>query len=114
MNQFGLIQPTIISTHSMCKHLHPHSVPCYRVVRNNEILKEWNRLKYHPKFLGHIVVLCFERRYPEENGVIRLNSNILAPYTLGCLCYCFHKTFQAAFGSQKNDWDHRHKRHGIC
>ena len=31
-----------------------------------------------PKFLEHIVILCFERRYPKQNSVIRLKSNILA------------------------------------
>jgi len=30
------------------------------------------------KFLEHIVLLCFERRFPKENSVIRLKSNILA------------------------------------
>jgi len=32
-----------------------------------------------PKFLEHIVILCFERRYPKQNSVIRLKSRILAP-----------------------------------
>ena len=30
-----------------------------------------------PKFLEHIVILCLERRYPKQNSVIRLKSNIL-------------------------------------
>jgi len=30
------------------------------------------------KFLAYIVILCFERRYPKQNSVIRLKSNILA------------------------------------
>jgi len=32
-----------------------------------------------PKFLEHIVILCFERRISEQNSVIRLKSNILPP-----------------------------------
>ena len=32
-----------------------------------------------PKFLEHIVILCFERRYPKQNSVIRPKSNILDP-----------------------------------
>jgi len=31
----------------------------------------------HPKFLEHIVVLGFERRFSKQNSVIRLKSNIL-------------------------------------
>jgi len=31
-----------------------------------------------PEFLEHIVILCFERRYPKQNNVILLKSNILA------------------------------------
>jgi len=30
-----------------------------------------------PKFLEHIVILCFERRYPKQNRVFQLKSNIL-------------------------------------
>jgi len=30
-----------------------------------------------PKFLAHIVILCFDRRYPKQNSVIRVKSNIL-------------------------------------
>jgi len=32
-----------------------------------------------PKFLACIVILCFERRYPKQNTVARLKSNILSP-----------------------------------
>ena len=32
-----------------------------------------------PQFLEHIVILCFERRYPKQNSVIRLKPNILPP-----------------------------------
>ena len=32
-----------------------------------------------PKFLEHIVILFFERRYPKQNSVIRLKSKIFAP-----------------------------------
>jgi len=32
-----------------------------------------------PKFLEHIVILCFERQYPIQNSVIRLKSYILPP-----------------------------------
>jgi len=30
-----------------------------------------------PKFVEHIVVLCFKRQYRKQNSVIRLKSNIL-------------------------------------
>jgi len=36
-----------------------------------------------PTFLEHIVILCFERRYPTQNSVICLKSNILAPQIFG-------------------------------
>jgi len=32
-----------------------------------------------PKFLEHIVILCFERRFSKQNSVIRPKANILAP-----------------------------------
>jgi len=32
-----------------------------------------------PKFIENAVILCFERRFSKQNGVIRLKSNILAP-----------------------------------
>jgi len=32
-----------------------------------------------PKFLKHIVILCFKRRFPKQNSVIHLKANILAP-----------------------------------
>jgi len=32
-----------------------------------------------PKFLEHIVFLCFDRRYPKQNSVICLKSSILPP-----------------------------------
>jgi len=32
-----------------------------------------------PKFLEHIVILYFERRFSKQNSVIRLKSDILAP-----------------------------------
>jgi len=41
-----------------------------------------------PKFLEHIVILCFERRYHKQNSVLRLNSNILPSRFLGWLRYC--------------------------
>jgi len=31
------------------------------------------------KFLGNILILCFERRFSKKNSVIRLKSNILTP-----------------------------------
>jgi len=31
------------------------------------------------KYLERIVILCFERRYLQQNSVIRLKSNILVP-----------------------------------
>jgi len=36
-----------------------------------------------PKFLEHIIILCFKRRFSKQNSVIRLKSNILAPKFLG-------------------------------
>jgi len=42
------------------------------------------------KFLENIVILCFERRLPKQNVVIRLQSNILAyPKFLGWLRHCY-------------------------
>ena len=46
-----------------------------------------------PKFLEHIVILCFERCYPKQISVIRLKSNILdlqifCPPFLVCLRHC--------------------------
>ena len=32
-----------------------------------------------PKFLEHVVILCFEGRFSKQNSVIRLKSKILAP-----------------------------------
>ena len=32
-----------------------------------------------PQFLVHIVILCFKRRYPKQNIVIRIKSNIWPP-----------------------------------
>jgi len=32
-----------------------------------------------PKFLEHIVIFCFERRYPKQNSVICLKSSISPP-----------------------------------
>jgi len=32
-----------------------------------------------PTFLENIVILCIESRFSEQNSVIRLTSNILAP-----------------------------------
>jgi len=40
MDQPGLIQPTSISSHSTCIQLHRRSVPRYRPVCKNAILKE--------------------------------------------------------------------------
>jgi len=41
------------------------------------------------KFLENIVILCFERRFPKQNSVIHLKSNILAPpIFLGWLRHC--------------------------
>jgi len=35
-----------------------------------------------PKFLEHIVILCFERRFSKQNSDIRLKSSILPPQFL--------------------------------
>ena len=40
-----------------------------------------------PHFSGHIVILCFERRYPKQNSVIRLKSNIPPTQFLSWLRY---------------------------
>jgi len=34
-----------------------------------------------PKYLTYLVIVCFDRRYPKQNTVARLNSNALAPPT---------------------------------
>jgi len=46
-----------------------------------------------PKLLKHIVILYFERRYPKQNSVIRLKSNILVSHILGWLRYSLHHIF---------------------
>jgi len=54
------------------------------VVRNRQMLWSHRRSQgglrghVHPKFLEHIVILCCEKRYPKQNSVIPLKSNILA------------------------------------
>ena len=30
-------------------------------------------------FLEYLVILCFERRHPKQNTVVRLKSNVLPP-----------------------------------
>jgi len=47
---------------------------------------------HDPQFLELIDILCLEMRYPKQNSVIRLKSNIFAPQIvlaflkfLGCL-----------------------------
>jgi len=53
-----------------------------------------------PKSLEHIVILCFESRYPKQNSVIRLKSNILAPqkfwadYATACRIYFVTFSFE--------------------
>ena len=37
---------------------------------------------YPPKFVECLVIVCFERRYPKQNTVARLQSNILRHPTL--------------------------------
>jgi len=41
------------------------------------------RVPFPSKFSAHIVILCFEKRYPKQNSVIRLKSNILTPQIFG-------------------------------
>ena len=36
-----------------------------------------------PKFLEHVVFLCFERRFFKQNSVIRLKSNTFPPLNFG-------------------------------
>jgi len=36
-----------------------------------------------PKFLENIVFLCFERRFPKQNSVIRLESEFGPPKNFG-------------------------------
>jgi len=49
----------------------------------------WGQKGYDPKYLVYLVVLCFEKRYPTPNTVVRLKSKYLAPpKTLGWLHYC--------------------------
>jgi len=40
-----------------------------------------------PTFLEHILILCFEKRYPKQNRAIRLKSNILALNKFFCPPY---------------------------
>jgi len=48
---------------------------------------------FPPKFLEHIIILCLERRFPEQNSVIRLkNQNFAAPQFLIWRRSC-HKTW---------------------
>jgi len=85
---------------------------CVKKVRKTLFLakfKTYARVTKHrlkpggsPQFLENIVILCFERRYPKQNNVIRLKSNILsppnflAPKFLDWLRYCHQvKTLQA-------------------
>jgi len=51
-----------------------------------------------PKFSKHVVILCFETRYPKQNSGIRLKSNIFPgtnflapPKLLGWLRYWFRR-----------------------
>jgi len=39
-----------------------------------------------PKFSAYLVILWFERRYPKQNTVARLKSNIVTPKILGWPC----------------------------
>ena len=39
----------------------------------------WAKGTMPPQFLENIVILCFEKRFSEQDSVIRLKSNILAP-----------------------------------
>jgi len=41
--------------------------------------QEDQRGRGSPKFIAHVVVLCFERQCPKPNTVARLNSKYLAP-----------------------------------
>jgi len=43
-----------------------------------KVSESWRgRVYAPPTFLAYIAILCFERQYPKQNGVIRLKSNIL-------------------------------------
>ena len=47
------------------------------------------------KFLEHIVILCFERRFSKQNSVIRVKSNILPPpqiFGLATPLYCIYSS----------------------
>jgi len=49
-----------------------------------------------PRFLEHIVILWFERRYPKQSRVIRLKSNIFPPKCLGWLRYCYRYAYNVS------------------
>ena len=81
-----LMQETIIAIQDRCSTQHRRSQ---------------GGLKVHvpPKFLEHIIILWLERRFPKQNSVIRLKSNILptpnffaSPKFLGWLRSC-HTTW---------------------
>jgi len=72
------------------------------------------------KFLEHIVILCFERRYPKQNSVISLKSNILrltknfwAGYnTARLLCFLILYLFRSIV--LRNGLFYWHKNSGKC
>jgi len=56
-------------------------VPCYCCVTWYYRRSQGGLGTMPPKFLEHIVILCFERRFSKQNSVIRIKSNILTPKT---------------------------------
>jgi len=40
------------------------------------------------KFLANLVILCFDRQYPEQNTFVRWKSEYWPPNIVGWLRYC--------------------------
>jgi len=51
---------------------------CMAVTHHRRSQEGGERGNSPPKFLENIVIFCFERRFPRQNSVIGLKSNILA------------------------------------
>jgi len=56
-----------------------------------------------PKFLEHVVILCFERRFPKQNIVICQKPNTLGPQMFGLATLVLHAETQL-LQNQFGDW----------
>jgi len=74
-----------------------------------------------PKFLAYLVILCFERRYPRQNIVTRLKSNVWQPKPffaplkiLGLLSHWFKERHSIPTRFPKLNWvDNRDSQHQL-